>query len=44
MYETINEEIKNLFYDNPSVKQKLAEYEKLVNSGKMGSLLLLLNY
>lgn len=37
MYETINEEIKNRFYDNPSVKQKLAEYEKLVNSGKMGS-------
>ncbi|MCK9304768.1 MAG: methylmalonyl Co-A mutase-associated GTPase MeaB [Bacteroidales bacterium] len=37
MYETINEEIKNRFYANHTIRRRLEEYEKLVTTGRMGS-------
>jgi LAO/AO transport system kinase len=37
MYETINEELKNRFFEDPAICIKLAEYEKMVTEGKIGS-------
>lgn len=37
MYETINEELKNKFYDNPLIQDILPEYEKKVLNGEKGS-------
>src|SRR3989339_245995 len=37
MYETINEELKNRFYEDDMIKQKLAEYEEMVLDGRIGS-------
>jgi len=37
MYETINQELKQEFYSHPGVKEKLAEFEKDVQSGKQSS-------
>ncbi|HBZ35362.1 MAG TPA: methylmalonyl Co-A mutase-associated GTPase MeaB [Rikenellaceae bacterium] len=37
MYESINDELKNRFYEDPKIQVKLKEYEELVLSGKMGS-------
>ncbi|MFO7799744.1 methylmalonyl Co-A mutase-associated GTPase MeaB [Rhodohalobacter sp.] len=37
MYETINQELKQKFYSDPTVKEKLAEFEKDVQSGKLSS-------
>lgn len=37
MYESINETLKNNFYENPIIEAKLPEYEAAVLSGKMES-------
>jgi len=37
MYETINEELKNRFFENEEIQTKLKEYEELVSNGKLGS-------
>ncbi|MFA5850809.1 MAG: methylmalonyl Co-A mutase-associated GTPase MeaB [Bacteroidales bacterium] len=37
MYETINEELKNRFYEDEMIKQKLSEYEERVLDGRIGS-------
>lgn len=37
MYESINESLKNNFYENPLIEKALSEYEEAVLSGKMES-------
>lgn len=37
MYETINEALKNHFYEDPDIQEKLIEYEDKVLNGKIGS-------
>ena len=37
MYETINEQLKNNFYDNPEIKERLKVLENYVLSDKMSS-------
>ncbi len=37
MYESINETLKNNFYENPVISEKLAEYEQAVLDGNMES-------
>jgi len=37
MYETINEALKNRFFENVEIQTKLKEYEELVTDGRMGS-------
>ncbi|TCO07683.1 methylmalonyl Co-A mutase-associated GTPase MeaB [Natronoflexus pectinivorans] len=37
MYESINEKLKNNFYHNALIKNKIAEIEPLVNSGQISS-------
>jgi len=37
MHETINRELKQKFYSDPGVKEKLGEFEKDVQSGKLSS-------
>ena len=39
MYETINEQLKQRFYQHPELKDDIAEYEKKVLSGEMNSFL-----
>ncbi len=35
MYETINENLKSRFYNNPAVKKKLKEFEELILKGEL---------
>ncbi len=35
MYETIDETLKNRFYNNPEVKRKLKEFEELILNGEL---------
>lgn len=37
MYESINESLRNNFYENPIIEKKLAEYKTAVLSGQMDS-------
>ena len=37
MYESINETLRNNFYENPVIEAKLAEYKSAVLSGQMDS-------
>ena len=37
MYESINETLRNDFYENPVIEKKLKEYEEAVLDGKMDS-------
>lgn len=37
MYESINESLKNGFYNNPEISDRLAEYEKAVLCGEVSS-------
>lgn len=37
MYESINESIKNMFYENPAIEKILPEYEESVLEGKLDS-------
>lgn len=37
MYETINRELKQKFYSDPFVKEKLTKFEKDVQTGKISS-------
>ncbi|MEN6618900.1 MAG: methylmalonyl Co-A mutase-associated GTPase MeaB [Rikenellaceae bacterium] len=37
MYETINEELKNNFFEDTAIQQKLIEYEERVMNGQIGS-------
>jgi LAO/AO transport system kinase len=37
MYETINEALKNRFFEDPVIQEKLLEYEEQVLQGKIGS-------
>lgn len=37
MYESINESLKEMFYENPSIEKILPEYEESVLEGKMDS-------
>jgi LAO/AO transport system kinase len=37
MYETINEALKNRFFEDPLIQEKLLVYEKKVLDGKIGS-------
>ncbi len=37
MYETINEELKNRFFEDPNIQEKLREYEEAVSGGSIGS-------
>jgi Putative periplasmic protein kinase ArgK and related GTPases of G3E family len=37
MYESINEELKNNFYENPTIENSLKKYEDAVLDGKMES-------
>lgn len=37
MYETINEELKNRFFEDPEIQEKLREYEESVSNGSIGS-------
>ena len=36
-YESINETLRNDFYENPVIEKKLKEYEEAVLDGKMDS-------
>ena len=37
MYESINESLKNNFYENPVIEEELKKYEESVLSGKLDS-------
>jgi len=37
MFETINEHLKNHFYQNPTIKEEIPEYEKMVLNAKTSS-------
>ena len=37
MYETIHEELKSMFYENPNIEKSLKEYESSVLNGNMSS-------
>ncbi len=37
MYESINESLRNNFYENPIIEKKLAEYKSAVLTGQMDS-------
>ncbi len=37
MYESINESLKNMFYENPEIERLLPEYEEAVLDGKLES-------
>ena len=37
MYETINNSLKDMFYDNPKVAAAMPDYEKAVLDGKIDS-------
>ena len=37
MYESINESLKNMFYENQSIEKLLPEYEEAVLEGKLES-------
>ena len=37
MYESINESLKNMFYENPEIEKLLPEYEEAVLDGKLES-------
>ncbi|MFA6334031.1 MAG: methylmalonyl Co-A mutase-associated GTPase MeaB [Bacteroidales bacterium] len=37
MYETINEALKNRFFEDPGIQEKLIEYEEMVLNGQIGS-------
>ena len=37
MYESINEALKNSFYENPVIEKLMADYEDAVLEGKMES-------
>ena len=37
MYESINESLKNMFYENESVEKLLGDYEQAVLEGKLES-------
>ena len=39
MYESINDELRNNFYDNPTIAMALKKYEDKVLAGKVDSFL-----
>ena len=37
MYESINETLKNMFYENPRIESLMPDYEKAVLDGQLES-------